>query len=97
MVDPTTVSEERYSAHVLADKYRKNPDVIAELLLVEVLLSPDNEYVIDHLVKELLALSETDGRLRVPGGDSIQADHHACCVTSLALHVLSQKEAPSAA
>jgi hypothetical protein len=90
-VDPASISEDRYNAHVMADRFRKNPDVIAELLLMEVMLSPDNEYVIAHLIQELIALLENDGRLRVPGGDSIQADHHATCVTSLALHLLAQK------
>jgi hypothetical protein len=93
-VHPATVSEERYEVHTLADRFRRNPDVIAELLLVEALLSPDNEYVISHLTEELIGLSEQDGRLRVPGGDSLQADHHAACVTSLALHVQAQKTLP---
>jgi hypothetical protein len=90
-VHPASVSNERYEVHTLADRFRRNPDVIAELLLVEVLLAPENEYVISHLTEELIGLSEADGRLRVPGGESVQADHHAACVTSLALHIEASK------
>jgi hypothetical protein len=90
-VHPASVSAERYEVHTLADRFRRNPDVIGELLLIEVLLSPDNEYLISHLVEELIGLSEQNGRLPVPGGDSLQADHHAACVTSLALHIRAKK------
>jgi hypothetical protein len=83
-----TVNDVMSEAHFLARRHTNNADVAAEMLLAEAILSPRDPAGIDIFIQRLLVLSEADGKLHVPGGNP-QTDHHAGCVASLALHLLS--------
>jgi hypothetical protein len=83
-----TVNDIMAEAHFLAGRHQNNPDLLAELLLAEAILSPRDSAIIDGFVQKLQAFSDADGKLHVPGGNP-QTDHHAGCVTSLALHLLN--------
>ncbi len=85
------VDEVMEQAHFLAQRHGNNADVIAELLLAETLLSPRDPATIEILIQKLITLSEADGKLHVPGGNT-QTDHHAACVASLALHLLNRPD-----
>jgi hypothetical protein len=83
-----TVNDVVAEAHFLARRHQNNPDLLAEMLLAESILSPRDPATIEPFVQKLLRLSDGDGKIHVPGGNP-QTDHHAGCVASLALHLLN--------